>query len=104
MINKDPMWVTIRALLIAVGGLLAGLGLATQVDITSFIENAEKVFTGVGSLIMMVTWLWQMWVRWNTRAVPVATAMRLDVPTVSPMTGSAEAGGQAAKDAGLPAS
>lgn len=90
MENKDPLWVTIRTVLIATGGIAVGLGVANQVDITMLIENADKVFTGVGSLLGIGTWVWQMIVRWRTRAVPIAVALDPTVATVSPVTGAVE--------------
>lgn len=86
---NDNIWVALRAVLMVAGGFLAGKGYVTMSDFTTLVDKAQTALPG---LIALGSAAWAMWVRWNTRAVPAATAARKDVPTVNAATGATEPG------------
>lgn len=86
---KDSAWVILRAVLMVAGGFFAGKGYVSMADITSFLSQLETALPALASLGGAA---WAIWVRWNTRAVPIATAERRDVPTVNAATGATEPG------------
>lgn len=78
-----------RYALIGVGMLVVGLGWASQSDVD---QGINLTMTAGGALITAGTWLYGLYVKWNTKSVPLTTAVRADVPTVSPVTGSVQTG------------
>lgn len=92
---SDSGWVILRAILMAGGGFFAGKGYVSMQEVLSFVDSLQTV---IPSLIATGGALWAVWVRWNTRAVPMKTAARADVPTVSAVTGMVEPG---SKNTGL---
>ncbi len=80
--NFDSVWQVLRYVLIFVGSFAAGKGWASNEDITAL----------VGALCTIVPIAWGMYVKAGTTAVPDATAERLDVPTVSAITGQTHEG------------
>lgn len=90
--NMDVLWTQIRNLLVAMSGILVGLGVATNVEVMTFIDKVGQIIVGVGAVVYVITTAWQWWVRWNTRAVPMNIAERPSIPTVNPATGTLEGG------------
>jgi hypothetical protein len=86
---SDQTWAAIRYALIAVGSFLAGKGYVTMDQVNTVIENLPAI---IGGITTLVTAIWGLYVKWNTRAVPAITAARRDVPTINPATGSVEPG------------
>lgn len=80
--TSDTIWVMVRYILMAAGASLTAHGLSTEADVNAVI----------GALGVIFTFAWGVWVHWNTKAVPMATAARADVPTVNPVTGSEQPG------------
>ena len=78
-----------RYALIAIGMLTVGLGWTTQADVDQAINLTT---TAIGGVAAAGAWIWGLYVKWNTKAVPLATAARVDVPTVSSVTGEKETG------------
>lgn len=75
---NEQVIIILRYVLIAGGAFAIGRGWAT--------EEQVEVFTG--GAITIATVLWGMYVRWNTKSVPIVTADRRDVPTINPVTGN----------------
>lgn len=86
---SDNFWVLLRAILMVAGGFMAGKGYVTMSEFTAFIDKLQTI---IPALLSIGAAGWAMWVRYNTRAVPIKTAMRPDVPTVSAATGAIEPG------------
>lgn len=86
---RDETWVLIRACLMIGCGFLSGRGFATMDQLTSIVDQIPLLVTAV---IAIGSGGWAMWVRWRTRAVPIETAKRDDVPTINPATGAREPG------------
>lgn len=74
----DSVWQILRYVLIGLGGFLSGKGYITA-------ENVELYVGAIGSIGAI---LWGLYVKAGTKSVPVATAARADVPTVSAATGA----------------
>ena len=74
----DDVWMILRYLLIAGGGIAVGKGWITN----------EQLLTAVGAVGTLGAIAWGMYVKIGTTAVPDATAARPDVPTVSAATGA----------------
>lgn len=85
----DNFWVLLRAILMVGGGFMAGKGWVSMADVTTFLDSLQ---TAIPSIVSVGAAAWAMWVRYNTRAVPLKTAQRVDVPTVSAATGALEPG------------
>lgn len=84
---KDLIFQNARYFLIGIGGLLAGMGLMPVEKVGPL---ADQIITMVGAAMWVGSQLWGIYVKWNTRAVPLKTAERRDVPTTSPITGAVE--------------
>ena len=76
--NQDTIWQIIRYGLISAGGFFVGKGYISS-------ENLTAIVGALGSLFAVG---WGLYVKFNTKAVPAATAARTDVPTVSAATGT----------------
>lgn len=98
--NMDVLWTQIRNLLVVASGVLVGLGVATNIEVTQFIDKIGQVIVGVGAVVYVGTTMWQWYVRWNTRAVPIQVAERPSIPTVNPATGTIEDGTVVTKKGG----
>lgn len=72
--NSDIIWQIIRYILIAAGSFATGKGWV----------DADSVTQIIGTLFTVA---WGLFVKTGTKAVPLATAARADVPTVSAATG-----------------
>lgn len=86
---SDTVWVNIRYALIALGVGIAvkySRGILTEETATSLISPAVDVLIGV--IMAGGSAIWGNYVRSGTKAVPVETAARADVPTVSAATGA----------------
>lgn len=69
------------------------LGSITKGAITGDVAKsiAETLIEGgVAAAGTFGPWLWALFVRWNTKAVPLSTANRADVPTVNNLTGAVQ--------------
>jgi hypothetical protein len=75
--NSDIIWQIIRYILIAAGSFATGKGWV----------DADSVTQIIGALGTLFTVAWGLFVKTGTKAVPLATAARADVPTVSAATG-----------------
>jgi hypothetical protein len=80
--NSDIIWQLIRYALLAVGGYFVHKGAISEGMLNSIMGWALEIFT-IG---------WGLYVKYGTKAVPMATAVRADVPTVSGATGSVTTG------------
>lgn len=92
---SDSTWAFIRYALIAIGSFLAGKGYVTMDQVNSFIENLPAI---IGSVTALATAVWGLYVKIGTKAVPLQTALRVDVPTISPVTGATEPGSTHTKE------
>jgi hypothetical protein len=87
----DTFWINVRYILIA-----AGVALATKYLGSIFNEaSATTLITPIVDIIIGLVMAggaaaWGNYVRAGTKAVPVATANRTDVPTVSPVSGQVQ--------------
>lgn len=91
---NDQLWITLRYILIGGGSYLAGKGKIPMADVSVYADGIIQILSGVTAL---ATVAWGLYVRWNTRAVPIATAERKDVPTVNAATGATEPGSKVSK-------
>lgn len=82
----DELMVAIRYLLIGGGMFLAGRS-GGRIDPAGIVPMADTIIGAIGGVVAAVNVGWGMYVRWRTKAVPIATAARADVPVVSPVTG-----------------
>lgn len=88
--NKmDASWTLLRYTLIAVGTFLGTKGYLDPKDVETL---TSQILGLAGPAMALGTALWGVYVRYKTRSVPLVTAMRSDVPTVSPMTGQIQPG------------
>ena len=88
---NDATWDSARNILVAIGSTTAvsgWLGVAPE-SVGPFVDQA---LTLIGSALTLATLAWTFYVKFRTKAVPIATAMRADVPTVSPITGAIKTG------------
>lgn len=76
--NSDLVWQFIRYVLLAVGGIFIHRGTITQATLDNIIGYGLDIFT----------FGWGMYVKYGTKAVPLTTAARKDVPTVNAATGA----------------
>lgn len=84
---KDLAWQQLRYLLIALGMFFAGKGYVTMEQIMLLADELPRI---AGAAMSFAAMAWGLYVKFNTRAVPIATANRPDIPTVSPVTGAVE--------------
>jgi hypothetical protein len=88
---SDTFWANVRYVLIAVGIAIAvrywGVSEASASTVVSPIVDIV-----LGLLIAAGSAAWGNYVKFGTKAVPVKTAERTDVPTVSAVTGKVEPG------------
>lgn len=78
---------TIRYVIIAGGSYLAGRkGISPE----QIVPAVDQVISAAGAIAAAVAALHGLYVKWNTKSVPAATAARADVPTVSPVTGAVD--------------
>ena len=77
----------VRYALIGTGMFLAGRGIIKTEDVATI---AEQIMPAIGAVITACATLWGVYVSYGTRQVPLATAQRADVPTVSSVTGAIE--------------
>lgn len=75
--TSDSVWLIVRYVLLIFFTSVLHL---SDGQITKYIGLAGDIFTAG----------WGLWVKWGTKAVPQTTAARIDVPTVSPITGTRE--------------
>ena len=73
----DSVWALIRYILVSLGSGLTAHGTL----------SSDDVQTAAGAIVTLLTVAWGVYVRTGTKAVPVETAKRPDVPTVSPISG-----------------
>ncbi len=78
--NKDIVWQLVRA-----GINMSGAG----TFVWGYISE-ETLQALVGALVVLVMVSWEVYVRWGTKAVPVAVVEARALPTVSPVTGAVE--------------
>ena len=83
------VWPIIRYALIAVGMWMAGRGIVKGDMVPKIVDELGPQ---IGAIIAAVSAMWGIYVTYGTRPVPIETAMRKDVPTVSPATGQRESG------------
>jgi hypothetical protein len=84
---NDQMWQSIRYMLIAGGSFAAGRGKISPEQVLPLVDQVMQVG---GAVVAAGTAAWGLYVKFRTRAVPIKTAERRDVPTVSPVTGAVE--------------
>lgn len=82
---SDEIWMIIRYILIALGSFLVGKGYVTMDQVNGIIDALPQL---IGGIMSVGTMAWGLYVKYGTKAVPVATAARPDVPTVSAATGA----------------
>lgn len=84
---NDTIWQTIRYVLIGVGGYFAGKG---KIDPAQVAPLADQIISIASGAVAVGAAAWGFYVKWQTKAVPAATAARTDVPTVSSATGAVQ--------------
>ena len=89
--GNDNIWVTIRDLMKIVGTMLATAGVIEHKDAAAIFAQLDVL---IPALVALAGIIWGQWVRWRTKAVPIKTAMREDVPVVSAATGQVIPGPQ----------
>lgn len=82
---SDEIWMIIRYILIALGSFLVGKGYVTMDQVNGIIDALPQL---IGGIMSVGTMAWGLYVKYGTKSVPVATAARPDVPTVSAATGA----------------
>lgn len=85
--NWDVVWQNLRYVLIAGGMFLAGRG---KIDPDVVATSVDQIITFLSAAVAFGSWVWGVWVKWNTKAVSAKTAARIDVPTVSAATGAVQ--------------
>ena len=78
--SKDLVWPLIRAFINSTG---------VAVMVYAYVNEAQLEAI-IGGLCALGSVLWMVYVRYNTKAVPLPTVNRLDLPTVSSATGARE--------------
>lgn len=91
---KDQFWQLLRYALILLGGYLAGKGIIPADQVITLVDQIMNALPG---LISIGAAAWGLYVKFRTRAVPITTAERKDVPTVSAATGAVEKPGDKPK-------
>ena len=76
--NYDMIWQIVRYAMLIAGGFATAKGLVSEEQLVALTGAIGTIFTAI----------WGVAVKWNSTSVPDATANRLDVPTVSPITGA----------------
>lgn len=76
--HLDTVMVLVRYAVLALGSVLVTRGVIQESDV-------ELVIGGISAVLPVV---WGVFVRWNTKAVPIGTAK--SSPVVSPVTGSVQ--------------
>ena len=84
---NDTIWQTIRYVLIGVGSFFAGKG---KIDPAQLAPMADQIISIASGAVAVGAAAWGFYVKWQTKAVPAATAARADVPTVSSATGAVQ--------------
>lgn len=84
---SDIFWVGLRQLM-----MIGGTYLATKygVDAATVGSTVDLVISAATGVTAAAGALWGLYVRLGTKAVLVKTAERVDVPTVSAMSGATE--------------
>ena len=86
--SNDIIWQAVRYTLIAAGFWMSARNWIPVDQVASTVDRLMQF----GSLAMSTgTMLWGFYVKFRTKSVPLATAKRIDVPTVHPATGAIEA-------------
>ena len=80
--NADVLWQLARYGLLAIGGYFTNKG----------VVDGDTVTTVVSSIGTLFTALWGVYVKYGTKAVPVAVADKPSIPTVSSVTGQINSG------------
>jgi hypothetical protein len=78
--NSEIIWQLVRYLLLIGGSWLTNKG---------YVDN-DSVQTAIGALGTLFTFLWGVYIKWNTKSVPAEVGARPSVPTLSPITGQVE--------------
>lgn len=87
--TSDSVVQIVRYAMLMLGGGLTMLGWATSSEVATLTTN---VMAAVGPVMAVGTTVWGLYVKWQTKSVPVATAARADVPTINPVTGAHQPG------------
>jgi len=80
--NLDMAMQLVRYVLLSIGPILVSRGFTTD-------DQWQLI---IGATVSVLTALWGVYVNWGSTKVPDAHAVRADVPTVSPITGSVKEG------------
>jgi hypothetical protein len=86
-VTLDVWMQVLRYVLIGLGGYLAKRGVIPDDQVAGVVD---QIINAVGPLMLAGGAIWGVWVKWRTKAVPAATAARIDVPTVNPVTGAVQ--------------
>lgn len=84
---NDTIWQTVRYILIGLGSFLAGKG---KIDAAQVPALADQIIQIASGAVAVGAAAWGLYVKWNTKPVPVETANRSDVPTVNSATGAVQ--------------
>lgn len=84
---NDTIWQTVRYILIGLGSFLAGKG---KIDAAQVPALADQIIHIASGAVAVGAAAWGLYVKWNTKPVPVETANRPDVPTVNSATGAVQ--------------
>lgn len=83
---SDLLWGYVRQALLAFGvALVVHYFSVPEAQAATFVNPAVELIMGI--LMTIVSPAWMTLVKANTKAVPLMTAKRIDVPTVSPVSG-----------------
>lgn len=89
--QSETFWVALRGILMMSGSVLATFGFLHKEDIAQFMplldQAHDAVMTAIPALWALGAFCWALYVRYQTKSVPLKTALRADVPTVNPATG-----------------
>lgn len=81
----DLVWQNLRYLMIAAGSVLSA-------NVCNGCVTDPIIEQSVGAIIGIIGAVWGNYVKKGTKAVPIETALRPDVPTISAATGVVEPG------------
>jgi hypothetical protein len=83
--TSDSVVSMVRQVTLIIGTILVTLHWATGADVSA---ASDAILTVVGGTLAFASIVHNVYTKWATKSVPLATAERSDVPTINPVTGS----------------
>lgn len=86
---RDPIWDTVRYFLGMGGSFLVGKGWAGGATAAEVSQMADTIVQVGAGLVAIGMFIWQIWARWGTKAVPIVAIAEIEavkgiaIPTVS---------------------